>query len=112
MTLQNFNTFGLVKVERNKITFSFSTVNHKNKAHSKTISSDEISTAIPEKEVGQFLFGISVEQDKATAHYYVTNPIENIEIEKLPLVEKYINIITNTVREFDYLSEKAQPEGL
>lgn len=71
-----------------------------------TLASEEESSQIPTGSSGEFLFGLSINPDDHTLSVYETKPIDDISLPELPVVEKYIGLIADSVRMLEKL-EKA-----
>ena len=101
MTLQIFNVFGQVRISKDKIEISYSA----GKPLNFKLAFDEQSPEIKGDAVGECLFGMLVSSDNLQTLYYVTQEIPGVEIEELPVVEKYMDIIAGSIRQLDRTSQ-------
>lgn len=100
MTLQTFNVFGQVRISSNRIDLAYSA----GKARNYKISSEELSPEINSTAVGKFIFGLSLTSEGVIPSYYVTQEIPGLEIETLPVVKKYMDMIVESVRQIERTS--------
>jgi hypothetical protein len=104
MTLQNFNVFGRVRVDRTSIQVAYSSFNGRKRGTPINITSDEEISEIPEGKNGEFLFGLSVTKDNYEPFVYVTEPVDSIEIETLPVVKKYLDLVSESIQKLEQLT--------
>lgn len=98
-----------IQLERCKMTFLFGRV----VIDTKTITvqykafDGQPTTITSEEETGvgsgEFLFGLSVQPDDHVLSVYETKPIDGINMTELPVVEKYMHLIADSVRMLDKL---------
>jgi len=94
-------------VDRGQITIQYKANPKTGKGIPTTITSEEESPEIPADVVGEFLFGLDVQENSSTLFTYETQPIDDdsISFPDLPIVKKYVEIISDIVRKFESLSQ-------
>ena len=107
MILQTFNVFGRVIVDRDQITIQFNAYSLAGKHNPTTITSEEGSPEIPVGVVGEFLFGLDIGEKEHHLFTYEPQTIDDdsISFPNLPIVKKYMEIISDVIRKFEKLTQ-------
>lgn len=102
--LKVFNVFGRVQVERDRVVITSNHFTEKGKGWPVTITEEIKTPEIPEGQTGEFIYALMVEDDKFDLYTHDIEPIEGVELAKLPIVLRHMELIAGSMKLFSKAS--------